>query len=159
MGARGPLPNPNARRRNVRVKRGATTLARPPMPREITGEARAEWRRVVKYLDDVGAISPVDRAVLIRYCRAWAEWVELDALVKTTGRLTQGPRGTLVRNPAALLRREAETTLLELSRELALSPSARLRIGIEHLREQDEEGATDGDGIASFEDYREQLRG
>jgi P27 family predicted phage terminase small subunit len=55
------------------------------MPRALTGEARKEWQRVVPVLSEMGLLTTVDRATLIRYCEAWAEWLDLDAWLKKIG--------------------------------------------------------------------------
>lgn len=54
----------------------------------------------------MGLLTKVDNALLIRYCTAWADWVDLDAQLAQTGRLVKGERGNYVRNPLWLLRRE-----------------------------------------------------
>lgn len=158
MGARGPAPQQNVRRRNKRTTAGTMKSQRPIRPASMTGEARAEWNRVVAYLEEVGAISQVDRSLLVRYCNAWQEWHELTELLKGSGRLVHGRGGELVRNPLFIIRREAELTLEALARELAVTPVARLRIGIVHT---DEEGAAESrpDGVADFAAMRERLRG
>ncbi len=134
MGARGPFPSLDPRRRNSRPTRGVVTIVRPAMPRELTGEARAEWRRVLTLLEEIGALHTVDRSLLIRYCRGWAEWCELDALLLKTGRLVKGQKGNLVRNPLWLLRRDTGQALNDLAAQLGISPSARLRSGVRHQR-------------------------
>ncbi len=72
MGERGPLPNPRAVRRNPRRSTGRVTVAHPSKPRSLTGEAAAEWSRVVPELERSGILSTVDRALLVRYCTARA---------------------------------------------------------------------------------------
>jgi len=132
MGERGPLPNPNARRRNTRASKGRVSVAHPSKPRLLTGEAAAEWNRVVPELERSGILSTVDRALLVRYCTAWADWVELDSLLQKGGKIVRGQKGNLVRSPAWLMRKDAEQTLIELGRQLGLTPIARLRAGITH---------------------------
>jgi phage terminase small subunit len=66
MGERGPLPVPYTRRRNARRTTGTVvTVARPAMPRSLSPEAKAEWRRVVPELEDIGVLATIDRAVPI----------------------------------------------------------------------------------------------
>ena len=132
MGERGPLPNPNAVRRNSRRSTGRVSVSHPPKPRSLTGEAAAEWSRVVPELERSGILSTVDRALLVRYCTAWADWVELDRLLQQGGKIVRGQKGNLVRSPAWLMRKDAEQTLIELGRQLGLTPIARLRAGITH---------------------------
>ena len=132
MGERGPLPKPNARRRNTREVAGHVSVARPTKPRSLTGEAAAEWNRIVPELERSGILSSIDRALLVRYCTAWADWVELDALLAQGSKIVRGQKGNLVRSPAWLMRRDAEQTLAELGRQLGLTPVSRLRAGITH---------------------------
>jgi P27 family predicted phage terminase small subunit len=141
VGERGPLPKPNARRRNRRPSAGQVAVERPAKPRALTGEAAAEWNRIVPELERSGILSTMDRALLVRYCTAWADWVELDRLLQQGGKLVRGQKGNVVRSPAWLMRRDAEQTLIELGRQLGLTPVSRLRAGITH--EPAAQGPTD----------------
>ena len=132
MGARGPLPKPNAVRRNRREVSGTITVARPAMPADLAAEAKAEWRRIVPEIERMGLLTKLDRGLLVRYCTAWADWRELDAALARSGKLIKGRDGNLVRNPLWLLRRDAEQTATELGRQLGLSPDARVRAGVKH---------------------------
>jgi P27 family predicted phage terminase small subunit len=123
------------------------------MPRELSAEAKAEWRWVVAVLEEIGALHTVDRSFLIRYCSAWAEWVELDALVAKSGRLVRGQKGNLVRNPLWLMRRDAGQALNELGAQLGISPTARLRNGVRH-EWPEPDTAPD---LTAIEEYRRML--
>jgi phage terminase small subunit len=93
MGERGPLPKPYARRRNRRHASGKyVTIARPAMPKDLPAEAKAEWRRVVPELEEIGLLAKVDRAMLIRYCSAWSDWLELEGLLAQSGKVLKGAR-------------------------------------------------------------------
>jgi P27 family predicted phage terminase small subunit len=154
MGQRGPLPRPAARRRNQRPVRGTVTTGRPAMPRDLSGEAREEWKRTVAVLEEMGVLHRVDRSLLLRYCRAWAEWQELDEQLARTGKLVRGQKGNLVRNPLWLLRRDAGQDLLALAVQLGLSPMARLRNGIRH----EPPAAREPEGLTALEEYRRALQ-
>lgn len=132
MGERGPLPDPAGARAQRAPVNGRIRMARPAMPRGLAGEARAEWRRVVPEIERMGVLATVDRAAIIRYVSAWAEWVELTEQIAKTGRLTRATDGELVRSPLWLVRQDVERTLIELARQLALTPASRLRSGIKH---------------------------
>jgi P27 family predicted phage terminase small subunit len=156
MGERGPLPQPYARRRNRRQTSGkSVTVRRPAMPRDLPSEAKAEWRRIVGELEAAGLLATIDRAVLIRYCTAWADWVELQDLLKRSGKVLKGARGHLVRNPLWFLKQDAEQTLADLGRQLCLTPAARLRAGVAHEWPAEEERTS----ITAIEEYRRQLEG
>ncbi len=155
MGERGPDPIPWARRRNKRRGYGTSIeVARPPMPRDLPAEAKAEWRRVVPTLEGMGLLATIDRGVLIRYCRAWADWCELVALIASSGKLIKAPRG-IVRNPAWLLKRDVEQSLADLARQLGLTPTARLRAGVRHERPPDPEEESISE--QAIKPYREML--
>ena len=140
MGERGPLPKPYARRRNKRWTSGKhVAIARPPMPRNLPAEAKAEWRRVVPELEEIGLLATIDRGVLIRYCTAWADWVELQGLLERSGKLIRGQKGNFVRNPLWFMKQDAEQTVAELGKQLGLTPVARLRAGVVHDRPKEEE--------------------
>src|SRR4051812_21548502 len=79
MGERGPAPKPTALRvlEGNRAKRPLRRepkprLGAPECPKELQGEARAEWQRIVPDLDQIGLLARADRAVLMSYCQTWA---------------------------------------------------------------------------------------
>jgi P27 family predicted phage terminase small subunit len=127
------------------------------MPANLTEEAKAEWRRVVPELERLGTLTKLDRGLLIRYCTAWADWVDLDAQVAKTGRLVKGRDGNFVRNPLWLLRRDAERSATDLGRQLGLTPDARVRAGVKHERRASDEQAPPG--VKAIADYRTRLAG
>ena len=155
MGERGPVPIPHARRRNKRLSTGKRIeVAAPEMPDDLDGEAAAEWERIVPEIEAMGLIATLDRGVLIRYCRGWAAWVDLDEKLRSTGLLVQGARDGLVRNPLWMMRSDVEATLEALGKQLGLTPAARLRAGVKHEEPQ----ASDSKArITSIEDYRKRL--
>ena len=156
MGKRGPLPVPHARRRNKREAiANAVKVGSPTRPSELAGEARSEWDRVVPELEAIGVVAVVDRAVLIRYCTAWAEWCDLQEKIDKTGMLVKGRLDTLVRNPLVLLRSEAERTLADLGKELTLTPNARLRAGLRHELPVEAENKV---RITAIAEYRKRLK-
>ena len=73
-----------------------------------------------------------------------------------SGKLIKGQKG-IVRNPAWLLKRDAEQALADLARQLGLTPTARLRAGVRHERPKDPED--DYRLIKTMEEYREMARG
>ncbi len=157
MGERGPLPQPWARRRNRRqTSPRAVTIGKPVMPRALPVEAKAEWRRIVPVLEQVGLLTTIDRAVLVRYCCAWADWLELQKLVQQSGKVLKGARGHLVRNPLWFSLQDAGATVGELGRQLGLTPIARLRAGITHELPDD---GQDDRPVISIEERRRMLGG
>ncbi len=155
MGKRGPLPKPVTRRRNKRAASGTIAARRPPMPRTLSAEAKKEWRRVVPELDAMGWLAGIDRAVLIRYCTVWADWVEMDEMLQEVGKLVRGANGAAMRNPLWGMRRDAERTLGELALQLGLTPVTRLRNDITH--EPPSVADDDDDAPTPLDDYRKRM--
>lgn len=147
MGARGPLPqsadvlylrgNPNHRkpRRTVKAKPGA-----PGAPTWLSTEAKAEWKRVVPELDELGILSTVDRAVLAAYCDAWAKFVLVSkALSDGRDLLAQDARSDRPsKNPLWQVYRDASTLLERLARAVGATPVARLRMTVPEAPDDDE---------------------
>jgi P27 family predicted phage terminase small subunit len=156
LGDRGPLPLPYARRRNKRATQGKIAVGRPPMPRDLPKEAKAEWHRIVPALENAGTLAAIDRGVLVRYCCAWADWVELDGMIRQSGKLIRGQKNNLVRNPLLIVRSDVEATLSDLGKQLGLSPGARMRAGIAHEVPVDE-SAEEQRRMTTLDEYRRRL--
>jgi P27 family predicted phage terminase small subunit len=120
----------------------------------LSKEAQAEWDRIVPELEAMGTLASIDRSVLIRYCTAWGEWCEINEQLNDTGRLVRSQNRTgLVRNPLWFLRSDVEAVLVDLGKQLALSPTSRLRVGIEHQQPEVEEAPK----VTAFDKYRQRL--
>ena len=83
----------------------AVLIRRPAMPKSLAKEAKAEWRRVVPELEEMGFLANVDRAFLIRYCYAGPDYAECRELLDKSGKVVRGQKNNIVRNPIWLLMR------------------------------------------------------
>ena len=108
------------------------------MPKSLTGEAKAEWKRTTADLARRGLLDRADRGVLARYCRWSARWIELDALLADEYTV-DGARGNLVTNPLFRQLARVDERVLALQKELGLSPASRLRMGPPPLQEDDQD--------------------
>jgi P27 family predicted phage terminase small subunit len=90
MRGRKPVPtaikqlhgNPGKRPLNLNEPKPAVAL--PSCPAHLSPSARAEWKRLARYMHDLGMISELDRAALAAYCQAWGRWVEAERRLKET---------------------------------------------------------------------------
>ena len=154
MGLRGPAPTPTAilkargswradeRAGEVQFEAGLGTC-----PSWLPKEAKAEWRRQAKQLTEAGLAQQTDRALLVAWCVAWAEFVGLTARIDAANRADDGvdyeaswARGHLTARGKAIDR------MLRLAAQFGFSPSARVRL---RGQEQQPEG-TASDGKARF---------
>ncbi|KKL89644.1 hypothetical protein LCGC14_1912690, partial [marine sediment metagenome] len=127
----------------------------PEMPDDMEGEAADEWERVVPEIEAMGLLATLDRGALIRYCRGWADWCDLDQKLRETGLLTKGANGGVVRNPLWMMRSDIENTLRELGKQLGLTPAARLRAGVKHEEPEVDESKVQ---IVAIADYRKRMK-
>lgn len=108
----------------------------PPDPPEwLTGEARAEWDRVVPGLTRLDLLKPEDRSVLVTYCETWARFVEATRVVQRDGLFIEAKQGTLA-HPAVGIARAAGRELRALAAHYGLTPSTEQALA---------RGADDGD--------------
>jgi P27 family predicted phage terminase small subunit len=147
MGERGPIGQPdNVRflrgnpgkrrgRKSVKAKPGA-----PNPPSWLSVEARAEWRRVVPELDELGILAKADRAVLSAYCDAWARFVDVSRQLDRDGLLRVDRWDRTGKHPLWSCYRDASGLVAQLAKTIGASPDGRLRMNLPP-REEEDEGA------------------
>ncbi len=143
MGLRGPAPkptalkelqgNPGKRALNKSEPRPAATL--PRCPSHLSGEAKAEWRRVARTLHESGLLTQVDRAALAIYCQAWARWVKAEGQIQRHGEVVKSAAGNVMQNPYLSIANRAMKQMQLMARELGMTPSARSQIKVQPLDE------------------------
>ncbi len=143
MGRRGPAPkptelkrlqgNPGKRRLNDSEPRPVATM--PRCPSHLTGEAKAEWRRVARVLHESGLLTQIDRAALAIYCQAWARWVKAEGQVARHGEVVKTAAGNVMQNPYLSIANRAMKQMQLMARELGMTPSARSQIKVQPLDE------------------------
>lgn len=103
--------------------------AAPVAPVWLTGEARAEWDRVVPQMDHLGLLKTIDGAALAAYCMAWDRFVTATAIVAVEGMVLKDDRqGRAQRHPALLTAEAASKELRAWAGEFGLTPSAEQRL-------------------------------
>lgn len=145
MGLRGPPPTPTklleARgswRAKARKGEPRPPTAKPACPQWLPKEAKAEWRRQVKELEQQGTIALLDRAFLTAFCEAWAEYVEACKLIQKHGMIIKTTDGNLIQNPVVSIRNKAYQRMLAIGKEFGFSPSARARLSIQPPSKKEE---------------------
>jgi len=100
----------------------------PPLELGTNAVARAEWYRVVPTLIECRQVTVTDRAVVIAYCLAWAQWRALDLQAAREPFVIERAAGSVMPNPLVGMAREALTQLVKLSTELGLTPASRAKV-------------------------------
>jgi P27 family predicted phage terminase small subunit len=135
MGKRGPPPKPSRQkelegtyRADRAVRNEMTpTLGAPPCPKSLTGEALAEWKRVVPELVRLGVLAVIDGSRLADYCRAHALAIKAAVRAEAEGEVIDTYKGP-TRSPWHAVAHEARAQARMLGSEFGLTPSARSRV-------------------------------
>jgi len=103
--------------------------AKPPTcPQHLSPSAKAEWKRLVHELYDLGILTNLDRSTLAAYCQSYGRWVEAEQKLKETPALLKMPSGYVQQNPWLTISSKQLELMHRYLGELGLSPVARARV-------------------------------
>lgn len=167
MRTSGPPPEPTKLKlikgtlRKGRMKNEATPEnAIPPIPEQLSGEAKAEWNRISEELMKLGLLSRVDRAALAGYCEAWADWLDATDRVNRFGKVIKtGEKtvqkldgsiersgGNMIENPYFSVKKRSAELMHKFLTEFGMTPASRSRI---NATPQDDAKSPDWKGFGS----------
>lgn len=138
VGKRGPAPQPTA----LKLLKGETRASRlntdapkpikvnPIPPTDLGPRAREVWDRQLASMAASGWLTPVDGDALRAYCEAVERYEEGARLLRGSGPLVMGARGTkerpeYVRNPLHQVVRDNAMLIRLFARDLGFVPSGR----------------------------------
>ena len=89
MGQRGRKPKPsairllegNAGKRPINLREPKPEKKAPPCPKWLDPEAKKEWRRLSKKLEQLGILTEADMSVFASYCQAYARWKAAEEII------------------------------------------------------------------------------
>lgn len=151
MGQRGPASRPsilhlvNGNPSKKSARELPNTAAKPVLevrlpqpPKEVTGEARKEWKRMGAELVVCGMMTALDKPAFMLYCLAWEQVVllqrELNGRMRTSESLLEAMTWTsektgYVQKSALVIQLEtAKKDLYTYMQQFGLSPSSRARV-------------------------------
>lgn len=142
---RGRKPTPthlklirgNPGKRKVSLDQFRPTACIPSCPRHLKGEARKEWLRVTKLLDECGMIAEVDRGALAMLCTSWGRYVNAEEMIEKASELEPGMFGLFEKSPKGHV--HIQTPWLSVSNrsmemyrawcsEFGITPASRARV-------------------------------
>jgi P27 family predicted phage terminase small subunit len=147
VGKRGPPPKPTV----IKILNG-NPGKRPlpdnePQPAPATGlqppgwlkgHAMAIWQEIVPELERLGLLTLLDRAAVLCYCQAWAEFLLSTEVLEKDGRYVQRGTGGLASHPAIAQQRTAWRAIKDFSALFGLDPSSRSRISVPQKADEDD---------------------
>lgn len=145
MGKSGPPPVPlklrllrgENRPSHVNLREPITRDVPPQPPEDMADDVREIWDYTLAELMVMKIATSADRDTLRCYCEAVVAHRKASAILAKTTVLVRGLHGTMVRNPALQIQRDAAHTVRGFAQEFGLTPSGRTRIVAE--------GRTDAD--------------
>ena len=127
------LGNPGKRKLNEEEPEAPKGV--PEMPDFLTAEARAEWKRIVPILCDMGVLTVADGKALAGYCSAYAQLAKCEAAIEKFGlicaTLDQATGvAELKVNPAVRIKSDALRHMKSFLIEFGLTPASRSKLKI-----------------------------
>ena len=146
MATRGRKPKPTAikklegvpgkRKLNEREPQPAGNA--PACPKWLEPDAKKEWRRLVRELEQLGVLTEIDMTAFASYCQAYARWKEAETFISEHSSVVRTPSGYLQQVPQVSIAQSYLKVMNRLAEQFGLTPAARSRIFAETQRAQDE---------------------
>lgn len=146
MTTRGRKPKPTAKKklegnpgkRKLNEQEPQPVVMIPDPPDHFEGVALDEWTRITLELQTLRLVSNIDRASLVAYCQAWADYVKACDTVEEEGEVITSEKGGLYQNPWVSIKNSAMDRMVRISSEFGMTPSSRSRLKVETPTEDDE---------------------
>ena len=79
--------NPGKRQLNANEPKPAARA--PSCPKWLEDDAKKEWRRLAKQMEQLGILTEVDMAAFAGYCQAYARWKEAEEFISRHGAIVK----------------------------------------------------------------------
>ena len=136
MAQRGRKPKPtalkelegNPGRRPLNKNEPKPGQKAPRCPSWLEEEAKKEWKRMSKLLEQMGLLTEMDMAAFAGYCQAYARWKEAEEFITQHGTMIRTPNGYLQQVPQVSIAQTNLKIMLKFCEQFGLTPSARSRM-------------------------------
>lgn len=100
----------------------------PSCPKWLDDEAKKEWKRLSKQMEQLGILTEVDMTAFAGYCQAYARWKEAEEFVSKHGAIVKTPSGYWQQVPQVAIAQKYLGIMKNFCQEFGLTPSSRSRI-------------------------------
>jgi P27 family predicted phage terminase small subunit len=136
MAQRGRKPKPtaikelegNPGKRPLNADEPKPERKAPPCPKWLEPEAKKEWRRLSKQLEQIGVLTEVDQAAFASYCQAYARWKEAEEFMTQHGTIVKTKSGYWQAVPQVSIAQTYLKIMNKIAEQFGLTPAARSRI-------------------------------
>jgi len=149
MATRGRTPKPTALKKLEGNPGHRPLNEREPQPKKklpscpgwLEKEAKKEWRRLCKALDEMGILKDVDMVVFADYCQSYARWRQAEEFLSERGLFYITPSGYPQQFPQVQIALNYSKQMIQHAKEMGLTPAARSRLiaGSEGARDEMDE--------------------
>lgn len=138
MATKGRKPKPtalkllegNPGKRPLNVNEPKPQKKTQKCPSWLEAEAKKEWRRMSKQLEELGVLTQVDTLAFAGYCQAYARWKEAEEFLSKHGTIFKTPSGYIQQVPQVSIAQTYLKIMKDFCSEFGLTPSSRSRISI-----------------------------
>ena len=109
----------------------------PQCPEWLNEEAKKEWNRLAKNLENLGTLTELDMAAFAGYCQAYARWKEAEEFIEKHGTIVKTPSGYWQQVPQVSIAQSNLKIMLKFCSEFGLTPSSRSRIIAGEAKQQE----------------------
>lgn len=100
-------------------------------------QARLIWHRTIRFLDEVGLITQLDRDALACYCQAYSLWIEAIEHLREEGMITVSPRGYPIQSPYLAITNKQMKQMKDFMTEFGMTPSSRTGLHVQSESPED----------------------
>lgn len=136
MAQRGRKPKPtalktlegNPGKRQLNVNEPKPLAKAPSCPKWLDPEAKKEWRRLSKKMEQIGILTEIDMAAFAGYCQAYARWKAAEEFISKHGAIVKTPSGYWQQVPQVSIAQQYLKDMQKLAEQFGLTPASRSRI-------------------------------
>ena len=136
MAQRGRKPKPtaikelegNPGKRELNQNEPKPKKNAPKCPAWLDAEAKKEWKRVSKQLEEIGVLTEVDMAAFAGYCEAYSRWKDAEEFISKHGTIFKTPSGYWQQVPHVSIAQTYLKIVIKFCEQFGMTPSSRSRI-------------------------------
>lgn len=122
--------NEKAAREDAQKAMNQYTPLNAPVPSWLDDTAALEWQRIIPLMSDNLPLSALDLQSVASYCMAVSKIQAAQAEINKHGLMVQTTTGGMKPNPAIRVQNDATAQMQKFSRDLGLTPYARLNFNV-----------------------------
>lgn len=100
----------------------------PPCPKWLEDDAKKEWRRLSKKMEQLGILTEVDMAAFAGYCQSYARWKAAEEFISKHGAIVKTPSGYWQQVPQVSIAQQYMKQMSKFAEQFGLTPASRSRL-------------------------------